>query len=71
LSNTQRIGTRNLGTRHRAGLGLSEQADVVVVIISEERGSISFAYQGELLLDIDPTELRSLLQLRLPEISAG
>jgi DNA integrity scanning protein DisA with diadenylate cyclase activity len=50
---------------------LSEQADVVVVIISEERGSISFAYQGELLLDIDPTELRSLLQLRLPEISAG
>lgn len=71
LSSTQRIGTRNLGTRHRAGLGLAEQADVVVVIISEERGSISIAYQGELMLDIEPSELRSLLQVRLTEISAG
>ena len=71
LSSTQRIGTRNLGTRHRAGLGLSEQADVVVLIVSEERGAISLAYQGELMLDIDPNELRVLLQDRLTEISAG
>lgn len=71
LSSTQRIGSRNLGTRHRAGLGISEQADVVAIVISEERGAISIAYQGELMLDIDPAELRTLLQRRLTEISSG
>lgn len=38
-----------LGTRHRAGIGISEEANVVVVIVSEETGTISCAYQGGLL----------------------
>ena len=40
--------TSDLGTRHRAGLGISEEADVVVVIVSEETGKISIAHMGML-----------------------
>ncbi len=39
---------QELGTRHRAGLGISEESDAVVVIVSEETGKISIAYQGTL-----------------------
>lgn len=71
LSSTQRLGTRNLGTRHRAGLGLAEQADVVVLIVSEERGSISLAYRGEIDLDIPLDNLREALQERIATIAAA
>ncbi|MCO6467201.1 MAG: diadenylate cyclase CdaA [Bradyrhizobiaceae bacterium] len=61
LSNEQRVGTRALGTRHRAGLGITEQADAVCLIVSEETGGISIAYQGELTMDIPPDQLQSRL----------
>ena len=50
-----------MGTRHRAGLGLSMQADAVVVILSEELGQITVAHEGKLLRNLDPDRLRQVL----------
>ncbi len=54
-----------LGTRHRAGLGISEQADVIVVIVSEETGVISIAENGTLYREISPSVLKKELKARL------
>jgi diadenylate cyclase len=61
LSNITKYEGRNLGTRHRAGLGLSEQIDVVVLIVSEETGSISVAESGQLILNIQKDRLNIVL----------
>ena len=50
-----------LGLRHRAGLGISQETDAKVIIVSEERGKISFASQGRLKMNISPEELQQLL----------
>jgi len=65
LSQTSKIGDTALGTRHRAALGISEQADVVSVVVSEETGTISLADNGMLLRGLSAQELRSELRARL------
>jgi diadenylate cyclase len=67
LSSVTKYEGRNLGTRHRAGLGLSEQVDAVVIIVSEETGSISFADSGELTLNIPKDKISSFLRSKLSE----
>jgi diadenylate cyclase len=52
---------KTLGTRHRAGIGLSEETDAVIVIVSEETGSISYAYKGNLVRGLTIEELRAFL----------
>lgn len=52
---------QNYHLRHRAGLGITEQSDCVTVVVSEERGSISVAIDGQLNRLADHTELRTLL----------
>lgn len=52
---------KHLGLRHRAGLGLTQETDAKVIIVSEERGKITFASQGRLKINISPEELQRLL----------
>lgn len=54
--------SRTLGTRHRAGLGLSEETDGIVVVISEETGMISLAVGGRLTHGLDRESLESTLK---------
>lgn len=67
LTSLTKYENRNLGTRHRAGLGLSEQTDAIILIISEERGSISIAEAGELLLDVSEDNLFEILSTRIAD----
>ena len=53
--------SKSLGTRHRAGLGMSKETDSIVIIVSEESGKISVAKEGKLIIDIDEDNLRKLL----------
>ncbi len=52
----------SLGLRHRAALGMSEQTDSMVIVISEQTGKISIANNGHLELDLDPKELMQRLE---------
>jgi diadenylate cyclase len=52
---------RTLGTRHRAAIGISEETDAVVVIVSEERGQISLCFNGNLVRGLDAQSLRHAL----------
>jgi diadenylate cyclase len=50
-----------MGTRHRAGIGITEETDAVSVIVSEETGAISIAVGGQVERDITPDRLRERL----------
>jgi diadenylate cyclase len=52
---------KSLGTRHRAAIGLSEETDAVIVVVSEETGAISFASKGQFTRNISLEELRAFL----------
>lgn len=51
---------KRFGTRHRAALGISEQTDVLVMVVSEETGKVSIVHEGKITYDADPAEIRRL-----------
>ena len=52
---------KNLGTRHRAGVGISEETDALTLIVSEETGQLSYSYKGNLWSNVTPEQLRGAL----------
>jgi diadenylate cyclase len=57
-----RIVDESFGSRHRAALGITEETDAVVVIVSEERGTISFCFNGNIASNLDGPKLRTMLE---------
>ncbi len=55
--------SKALGTRHRAGVGISEATDSMTIIVSEETGKVSVAYQGELFSGLNQEGLREKLEI--------
>lgn len=62
LSENPRI-SKDLGTRHRAGIGLTEETDAVVIICSEETGTVSIAYDGKIERNETPETLKQKLRV--------
>jgi hypothetical protein len=52
---------KSLGSRHRAALGITEETDAVVVVVSEERGTISFCFNGNIVPNLDGQSLKQAL----------
>ena len=55
--------SKELGTRHRAGVGISEVTDSMTIIVSEETGRVSVAYEGKLTRNVDMEQLKEMLRL--------
>ena len=57
-----RVIDESFGSRHRAALGITEETDAVVIVVSEERGSMSFCFNGNIIANLDGPKLRAALE---------
>ena len=55
--------SKELGTRHRAAVGISEATDALTIVVSEETGKVSVTYEGELYRNLDANGLREKLNM--------
>jgi diadenylate cyclase len=63
--------SRELGTRHRAAIGLTEESDAAAVVVSEETGQISLALDGAIERDLSADELRDRLRTLIMQRRTG
>jgi diadenylate cyclase len=57
-----KVVDESFGSRHRAAMGITEETDAVVVVVSEERGTISFCFNGNIASNLDGPKLRTMLE---------
>ncbi len=57
-----RVSDESFGSRHRAAMGITEETDAVVIVVSEERGSISFCFNGNIISNLDGPKLKAALE---------
>lgn len=66
-----RFISKELGTRHRAALGMNESSDSLIIVVSEETGAISVALDGELQRFLDSDSLKKIMEDSLSEVTGG
>jgi diadenylate cyclase len=62
---------KELGSRHRAAIGLSEETDAMIIVVSEETGKISLVHREEMITDLDGPELKNKISEKLLNEQAG
>jgi uncharacterized protein (TIGR00159 family) len=62
------IHQSNIGLRHRAALGITEQSDAIAIIVSEQTGRISFAEGGKLVTNVQPSKLKDFLEDKMQNV---